>query len=532
MGLLLALIATVARGSTAELTSLVAAGRLSDLGRPDFSDYRTQVAEFYKSTDYSLAWSRDGVPTSEARRLIEAFKDAPTKGLNSEDYDGSRWAERLSKLRRTGINQDLARFDLALTVSAIRYLSDLAFGRVNPRTVGCQLDVDRKRCDIADLIRQIANGGDATAILSEAEPPFEGYRRTLRALEIYLKLAHEGEITPLPPLPKMIEPGRSYAGASQLALILQRFGDLPADFAITKDLQVYDGVIVDAVKHFQVRHGLDPDGNIGKSTFQQLNTPISHRVRQLQLTLERWRWVPHKFSRPPIVVNIPEFSLRVLNGAFRTELEMKVVVGKAYRHRTPVFAGELKYVVFQPYWNVPRTIQRTELLPRLVRDPSYLTKNGYEVVTREGHLVTMSSVTDDALAKLRRGDFTLRQAPGAQNALGRVKFIFPNENNVYLHDTPAQQLFSRSRRDFSHGCIRVEQSEELSAWVLRDEATWLRDRIKAAMSGSQTIQVNLNRPIPILIVYGTAVALENGEVHFFDDIYGYDKLLEAQLTKR
>lgn len=529
--LLIWMAATVC-GAVPEIVQLIEAGRLSDLIRPEFSNHRAQLVEFYKSTDYSLTWSRDGVPTSQAGTLIEILKDAPTKGLNSEDYDGSRWAERLSKLRQTGINQDLARFDLALTVSAIRYLSDLAFGRVNPRTVGCQLDVDRKRCDIADLIRQIANGGDATAVLSEVEPPFEGYRRTLRALEIYLKLAQEGEITPLPALPKMIEPGRSYAGTSQLALILQRLGDLPADFVILKDLQVYDGVIVDAVKHFQIRHGLDPDGNIGKSTFKQLNTPIRHRVRQLQLTLERWRWVPHEFSRSPIIVNIPEFSLRALNGTFRTGLEMKVVVGKAYRHRTPVFASELKYVVFQPYWNVPRTIQQAELLPRLVRDPSFLTRNGYEIVTREGHLVTMNPVTDDGLAKLRRGDLMLRQAPGAQNALGRVKFIFPNENNVYLHDTPAHQLFSRSRRDFSHGCIRVEQPEELAAWVLRDDARWPRDRIKAAMSGNQTIQVNLNRPIPVLIVYGTAVALENGEVRFFEDIYGYDKLLDIQLAKR
>ncbi len=266
--------------------------------------------------------------------------------------------------------------------------------------------------------------------------------------------------------------------------------------------------------------------DLGQGTIAQLNTPLSFRVRQLQLTLERWRWVPHRYSRPPIVVNIPEFQLRALNESYLTELDMKVVVGKAYHHQTPVFAAEMRYVVFRPYWNVPRSIQRAELVPKLNRDRSYLAKNGYEVVTPQDQVVTSGIVDDDVMAQLRSGRLWIRQTPGPKNSLGLVKFLFPNEHDVYLHDTPATELFSRSRRDFSHGCIRVEKPEQLAAWVLRDKPEWTPERIHDAMHGNETIQVTLDTPIPVLIVYATAVVLDHGEVRFFDDIYGQDAQLE------
>lgn len=531
--LLIVLIATASRGSNSELVRLIATGNLSDLSHSDFSNYRIQLSNFYQLSNFSLVWSDNGLPTNPARAVIEILRSAQSKGLEPEDYDGSRWEARLSRFRQPGFDGvDLARFDLAVTVSAIRYISDLAFGRVNPRAVGCLIDVDTKRCDLPDLMREIASGGNTRAILSSVEPPFEGYQRTLKALEVYRRLAQQGNSGKLPTLTRTVEPGGSYSGVSQLAHLLQRLGDLSADFTLPLDSQVYEGDLVDAVRHFQIRHGLDADGCIGKSTLQQLNTPISHRVRQLELTLERWRWVPHQFSRPPIVVNIPEFRLRAFDESYRTELEMKVVVGKAYRHRTPVFAADLKYVIFHPYWNVPRAIQRAELVPHLERDLSYLTKHGYEVVKREGQIAPSQSVSDDLLAKIRSGDLTLRQLPGAQNALGRVKFMLPNENNVYLHDTPAHELFSRSRRDFSHGCIRLEHADELAIWVLRDDPDWPPGRITAAMNRNRTIQVNLNHPIPVLIIYGTAVVLDKGDVRFFDDIYRYDALLDVQLAKR
>jgi murein L,D-transpeptidase YcbB/YkuD len=213
-----------------------------------------------------------------------------------------------------------------------------------------------------------------------------------------------------------------------------------------------------------------------------------------------------------------------------TDLEMKVVVGKAYHHQTPVFAAEMNQVIFRPYWNVPSSIQRAELVPKIEGDSSYLAKNRYEVVTPENTVVTNGIVDADTLAQLRSGKLRIRQTPGPENSLGLVKFLFPNEHDVCLHATPAMELFSRSRRDFSHGCIRVEKPRQLAAWVLRNQPEWTPDRIADAMNGEKTIPVNLDQPIPVLIVYATAVVLKSGEVRFFEDIYGLDAQLVETLA--
>jgi len=348
------------------------------------------------------------------------------------------------------------------------------------------------------------------------------------ALQNYLAIAAEGNNERLPVTLKPLEPGSFYPEATRLARLLRRLGDLPTGVVVAGN--VYQGALVDAVRRFQLRHGLDPDGRIGPATYRCLNTPIEQRVRQLALTLERYRWVPHRFDRPPVVVNIPEFRLRALDDSYRVELEMKIVVGRAYRHQTPVFAREMKFVIFRPYWEVPPSIQRAELVPRVARDRSYLARNGYEIVTAAGGVVKRDAPDDGTLRQLRAGKARIRQIPGPGNSLGLVKFLFPNEYNVYIHGTPATELFARLRRDFSHGCIRLEKPEALAAWVLRDKPGWDSQRIAESMHGERTIQVNLDNPIPVLIVYATAIVLENGEVHFFDDFYGHDAALEKVLT--
>ena len=231
-------------------------------------------------------------------------------------------------------------------------------------------------------------------------------------------------------------------------------------------------------------------------------------------------------------MNIPEFELRALNSAYQTELEMKVVVGQAYRHETPVFAAKMSKVIFRPYWNVPLSIQRTELVPKVEKDSSYLVANHYEVIMPGTQVVTRNTLDATTLAQLRSGKLRIRQRPGPQNALGLIMFRFPNTYNVYLHGTPVTELFSKFRRDFSHGCIRVENPQQLAAWVLRDQSQWTTERIVETMNGPKTIQVTLDRPIPVLIVYATGVVLESGEVRFFEDIYGQDAELETVLAKR
>jgi murein L,D-transpeptidase YcbB/YkuD len=248
----------------------------------------------------------------------------------------------------------------------------------------------------------------------------------------------------------------------------------------------------------------------------------------LELALERWRRKPYDPARPAIVVNLPEFRLRAYR-ANHLDLEMKIVVGKAPDRKTPVLSSELKAIIFRPYWKVPVRIQREELVPEIEKDASYLAEHDLEIITEQGVIID-DEPSGATLAKLRAGTLRLRQMPGSQNALGLAKFIFPNPYDVYMHDTPVRSVFYRWRRDLSHGCIRVEKAEDLAEWTLRDDPDWTRDRIVETMQGSESVEVKLSRRIQVVTIYVTAMVLENGEVRFFEDIYGEDDALEAELT--
>jgi L,D-transpeptidase YcbB len=448
-----------------------------------------------------------------------------------DDYDASRWDARLANLK----SADPAAFDLPMTVSAMRYVSDLRIGRINPKHLKFDLDVDQKKLDLADFLRaKLLTSSDIPKLIEyEVEPPFAGYHRTEDALaryEDYARADANNEKLPVPE--KTVAPGQPYAGVPALTQRLRTVGDLPTDASLPSDPQLYDGPLVDAVKRFQRRHGLADDGRIGADTVKQLNVPLSYRVEQLKLTLERWRWIPESFTAPPIIVNIPEFRLRAYGDDHKVALEMNVVVGKAMRTQTPVFTRDMTYIVLRPYWNVPPGILRGEIIPAIQRDRGYISKKNYEVVTYDGKMITSGEISDDVLAQLKAGKLTVRQKPGPTNALGLVKLMFPNTYNVYLHSTPAPELFSRTRRDFSHGCIRVQKPAELTAFVLRHNPGWTLERVQQGMkSGPNDVTVKLAQPVPVFIVYGTAVVPESGEVYFYDDIYGHDAALAAALAK-
>jgi murein L,D-transpeptidase YcbB/YkuD len=361
------------------------------------------------------------------------------------------------------------------------------------------------------------------------------YERTLRALNQYRVLAAEDDGALLPAAEKPVEPDAHYADVPRLIRLLSRLGDLPAT-EVPTEAELYQGELVTAIKRFQSRHGLEPDGRIDTTTLEQLNTPLRLRVRQLELALERWRRRPYDPTRPAIVLNLPEFRLRAFGGAgvagHDPELDMKVVVGQAPERKTPALRSQLDIVIFRPYWNVPVSIQRNELLPEIMRDPSWVSANDFELVTPQGEVVGDRVVSEDLLSELRSGQLILRQKPGPKNTLGLVKFVFPNEYGVYMHDTSAPWLFGRPRRDFSHGCIRLEKPEDLAEWVLRKQSGWSRDRIVAAMHGTDSISVKVKRSIQVVTMYSTAVVLKNGEVHFLEDIYGEDAALEKELAAR
>jgi len=519
----------------ASLRTIIESGTLSELRWPDFSDYEKHVRKFYESFGYSLAWIRGMQPTAQAQQVISILLKAEQKGLAAEDYDGPRWGDRLAKLQPASGQPseiDAVRFDAALTVCLMRYVSDLHIGKVNPKHFDFGFDVEAKKYDLPDFLKEdVTDSSDAPGVLAKVEPPYPGYQRTLQALHSYLDLAKEYNGKQFPALQKPVAPGDSYSGTSQLTKLLHLLGDLPADVGAPADESVYQAPLADAVKSFQRRHGRTPDGRITTQTLADLNVPLTNRIRQMQLTLERWRWLPVGLHSALIVANIPEFRLRAYDENYKVALSMNVVVGKAYDHDTPVFSDIMQYVVFQPYWNVPYSIAKAEFIPRVARDPNYLAIKGFEVVNNRQEVITSGTVTSDMLAQLKSGKLYIRQMPGPNNSLGLVKFIFPNSSNVYMHDTPAQEFFSKSRRDFSHGCVRLEKPADLAVWVLQENPGWDMDRVRAAMNGTPNQQVNLDHPIPVFIVYGTVVVTEDGVVHFYDDIYGHDAALGKTLAK-
>jgi L,D-transpeptidase YcbB len=510
----------------------VDAANLPDLRWPNFANDQKEVREFYAAFPASFPWVADGKPTPQALAIIQALKNAQFKGLAPEDYDASRWDTRLNAMAqsRPASEIDLVRFDLALTVSTMRYVSDLHIGRVNPRLFHFDLEIDHTEFDLSEFLRkELVGSQNVQSALESVEPPFPVYHRTEVALKQYLELPSRDDGQSLSSPKKPVKPGDSYPDLPRLISVLTRFGDLPSNYDETSER--YVGAVVDGVKHFQTRHGLDPSGVIDAPTIRELNVPVSKRINQLALTMERIRWLPHEFARPPIVVNIPEFRLHADDENFHWILSMKVVVGGSYHHQTPVFASEIRAVIFRPYWDVPSSILQQELLAHIGKNPNYLVENSYEVVDKSGSVVSEGIVNDAILQGLRAGTFRVRQTPGPTNSLGLLKFDIPSVYDVYMHDTPATELFLRSRRDFSHGCIRVQDPVRLAAWVLRDMPEWNEDAIRSAMNGDDTLRVKLEKPIPVLVLYSTAVVMEDGDVHFFDDIYGLDAELARALQK-
>jgi murein L,D-transpeptidase YcbB/YkuD len=516
------------------LQTIAMGGTLADLRWPTFTDYRQDVQRLYQGRNYAPVWVRNGQATPQALAVVAVLESSQKKGLNPEDYDASRWPQRLNLLKAGPQNADtVVRFDAALTVSAMRYISDLHIGRVNPKHSAFGIAIEQKKYDLPQFLAQkVVAANDVPKILSELEPQYNGYKRTEAALQTYLVLEARDHTEALPGVKKTLAASGHYAAVGPLARRLRSQGDLPqATFVNTKS-GIYGGALVGAVKHFQTRHGLRGDGRLSEETLRQLNTPVSDRVLQLEDALEKWRWLPSSYPQLPVLVNIPEFALRVFSSDQHVAMRMNVVVGKELGDQTPVFAKDMKYIVFRPYWNVPLSITRAEIIPALQKNGKYLAGKNLEVTDQNGQVVTKGAVSADMLAQMGSGKLLVRQRPGPTNSLGLVKFLFPNEYDVYLHSTPAQELFSQTRRDFSHGCIRVEKPVDLAAWLLRDQPKWTRKSVTAAMqSGPDNQQVNLTRPVPVVIVYMTAVVDEGGEVYFFDDIYGRDRSMNTKLAK-
>lgn len=522
----------VTAGDTAiahTLRLLTESGHNPYLSSPDYPDYVDELEALYAPVGFDLLWFDDSRPTRQARELVAVLGEAQLHGLDPQDYDAAKFEDFLDALGQGDAPHptEYGLIDGGLSVGFLRYLSDLHIGRVNPANLHFGFNIEPKKLDLAAVVSEAIAKGEVRRAVEAVEPAFPQYERMQQVLAEYRQLA--GLSLPLVPESGTVHPGDEYVGTGELRELLTALGDLPP--GAVEDGPTYDGELVAGVERFQARHGLEADGILGKATYSHLNTPISQRVEQIELALERLRWLPDVAYEPWILVNIPAFELWVLDPEHpdhRIALDMRVIVGKALNKQTPAFRGDMQYVVLSPYWNIPYSIAVNEILPRATRDPGYIESRRLQIVRDFSWESPPLPATAENLAAIRSGRLKVRQMPGPGNALGRAKFIFPNADNVYLHDTPGHELFSRTRRDFSHGCIRLERPQDLAEWVLRDQDEWTPERIGTAMSADAPTRVDLETPLPVILFYTTVMSDER-QPHFFDDIYGHDEALQAAL---
>jgi murein L,D-transpeptidase YcbB/YkuD len=522
----------------AALQALLEVERHPLLTWPDITRFLPALMTAAADEQDGLFWLVDGVPHPALPGALESLANAGAQGLDPAEFDAAALAARSRAVRAAAVvsAEDLVLFDTAVSVSVIRLLSSVHQGRVDPRLVGFDVDVSAKRLDPLELLRSARDApGGVAAVLERVRPQLPAYERLMAVLATYRALAAAGEPPKVPALPagvKKITPGQRWEGAGALAARLRIFGDLPAGAPLpgSEDaVPVYGDAVVDAVKRFQARHALDSDGVIGPATIAAVNISLAARVRQIELAAERERWLPELSGQRLLLVNVPLFRMWAFGpGRADEPLSMNVVVGKAVDHATPVFISEMAYIVFRPYWNPPPGILRTEIIPHARRDPGYLASQDMEILAIGSPGSAALPATPENLHAVLAGRLLLRQRPGPKNSLGSAKFIFPNDENVYMHGSPARQLFSRARRDFSHGCIRVEDPVRLAEWLLLDDPAWSRARILAAIDGATPAQVNLKQKVTVILFYDTAYVDSKGVVYFADDYYGHDaKLVEA-----
>lgn len=479
-------------------------------------------------------WFDLGRPTAQAQQAITLLSNATTEGLEPAHYHATGLSQAVTQALRgppLGLERQQS-LDDALTRAMTQYLADLRIGRVNPRQVRANYDnPDPRNADTTVMLRAAVAAHRLTEVVAQlaAEPPLAAALR--QALAQYLTLSnHPAWQIALPALPgRKLLANQPYAGLPLLVQRLQALGDLAPDFAVPALLE---GELKDALMRFQTRHGLSADGVLGSSTWKQLNVSPDQRAEQIALSLERLRWTPLRQASRMVVVNVPEFVLRgyeVRNGKIDIKLTMKVIVGKALNTRTPLFDEDMRFIEFSPYWNIPPSIARSETIPHLRADAAYLTRQGMEFVTSSGQVI--NQVAPEYLDAVLSGSWRIRQRPGPKNALGDIKFIFPNNDNIYLHHTPSPGLFERDRRDLSHGCVRLEDPVALAKFVLQDDPNWTEARIRELMTAGQSKTLRLQQPLTVLLAYSTVV-VKDGQVFFYPDVYDLDPMLAKALRQR
>jgi murein L,D-transpeptidase YcbB/YkuD len=510
--------------------------RIEDGGTPlymrvgeDIIQAAWALPQFYGQRGYLPAWIDDHGPTTLASDLLTALVQSADEGLQPRHYHVATIEALLALAREPLAPPDprrLAELDLLLTDAFLIYGAHLAGGSVDAAAIDVEWPTHPRERNLTLRLEGGLASGRVAEVLWDLRPREEGYRRLRGALAALRRLETAGGWPQVPPGPKL-QPGDADPRVAFLRQRLRVTGELREVGSVTEVL--FDEPLTEAVKAFQRRHGLEPDAVVGAETLAALNIPVAARTRQAILNLERWRWLPRDLGRRYLLVNIAAFQLTLVEDG-RPVLEMKAVVGRDYR-RTPVFSDRIAYLVLSPYWNVPPRIAVEDKLPLIRKDPGYLAKQHLRVFRGWGadsEEVDPQTVDWGSLSKANF-PLRLRQDPGPWNALGELKFMFPNPYDVYLHGTPDRHLFARSRRSFSSGCIRIENPVDLAVHLLRDDPRWTRGAILEGIERRAEQTVPLKQPLPIHLLYWTAWVAEDGTMHFRNDIYQRDDRLVTAL---
>ncbi len=488
-----------------------------------------KLVQFYHERDMLPLWTTASGPNANAATLRAVLGAADSQGLNPADYS----IDQINRYWDRRETLDLARLELLLTLALGDYVSDLVEGRRHPREFDPKLFPTACDCDIdpALLAQQAINAPDLKAFLEEQAPPFPQYRQLRDKLAEFRTISAQGGWPQIEP-GQALKPGLQDPRIPTIRRRLSITGELPTGDPL--DGLEYDEIVMTAVKQFQRHHDLKPDGILERATLAAMNVPVAKRINQIIVNLESWRWVGRDSGDWFLIVNIPSFELQGIRNN-NIEMSTPVIVGEQYSTKmTPVFSDRVRYVEFNPYWNVPKSIARREMLPELKKDPSYLKKKNirlFEGIGPAGPEIDSSAIDWAQVSPEQMDRYRLRQDPGPDNSLGTVELAFPNQFDVYLHDTPAKDLFQQPKRAFSHGCIRVARPQEVAAYVLGGEAKgWDEDRVKAVIAEGKSRIVHLESSLPIYILYHTAVVNpNNNELYFYNDIYGRDAILEKAL---
>lgn len=512
----------------AEIAAIIAAKQNPVLNWSDFSNRADNVNHLYELLGNQLIWFGNDQALQHAQAAIALLQRANEEGLKPEQYEVAVLQHNLDMVKANpGLElKQIALFDTAMSIEVLRYMYDVHFGRIDPHGVDFKFNLRNKKVDLAELLKDTLLNGDLGTLNLALEPALKQYQLLKAALGKYRSLAADEQAQ-----------GFSYPLKNKqfpkLRLFLATLGDLPANAASNTEAKLSNDDLK-GIKNFQTRHGLAASGNLDRATVGSLNIPVAQRVEQIILAMERLRWLPEVDKGPGILVNIPAFELWAFNSMESmdsAQMKMRVVVGEALKNQTPVLMSQIEYLDFMPHWNVPQSIVKNEIIAKLERNRNYLRNQNMEIVPNFDKNAPTQLFDVSLLEELKKGNLRIRQRPGQHNALGKVKFIFPNQYNVYLHDTQANALFHKTRRDFSHGCIRVENPSGLAEFVLQPYPKWTSAAIKKAMHQEGQQRVSLDKPLPVLIFYSTAFFDQGEQLRFYPDVYGYDTVLRHALAK-